>query len=331
VSRVAQLCNELHAGDRRAIAKLLSIVEDGAEADRREVLATLHAGAPRVRVLGITGAPGVGKSSVTSALIAALRAQGRRVGVIAVDPSSPFTGGALLGDRIRMQSHHDDDGVFVRSMAARDRLGGLAAAAPEAALVLAAGGYDDVIIETVGVGQSEVDVASLADTTVVVVAPGMGDSVQAAKAGILEIADVLVVNKADQPGAGMLESELRTMLDVGHAVLPPHGGDESLRWVPPILRTVAVRGEGIDELLTAIESHGSGVWGTHGTATLADAELQRARRWVSALALGTLRSQLDASAELDALAAAVVARTTDPLSAADVLVSRLGRSGTVRD
>jgi LAO/AO transport system kinase len=320
VSRITGLCEDLQAGDRRALARLLTIVEDGTPSDRHEVVATLHAIAPRVRVIGITGAPGAGKSSVTSAIIDVLRAAQRRVGVIAVDPSSPFTGGALLGDRVRMQSHHDDDGVFVRSMAARDRLGGLAAAVPEAVLVMAAGGYDDVIIETVGVGQSEIDVAALADTTVLVLSPGMGDAVQAAKAGILEIADVLVVNKADQPGAGMLESELRTMLEVGHAVL---SGDAAVGWIPPILRTVAVRGEGIEELVAAI--------GRHGVLGAASRELSRARRWVSELALAQLRRRVDAAPGLDALAAAVVAREMDPLTAARTLLAELASGSDALD
>jgi LAO/AO transport system kinase len=320
MSRVASLCADLAEGDRRSLARLLTIVEDGAMAERLEVVATLHAMAPRVRVVGVTGAPGVGKSSVTSAVIAALRGQGRRVGVIAVDPSSPFTGGALLGDRVRMQSHHDDDGVFVRSMAARERLGGLAAAVPEAVLVLAAGGYDDIIIETVGVGQSEIDVAALADTTVLVMAPGMGDAVQAAKAGILEVADVLVVNKADQPGAGMLESELRTMLEVGHAVT---SSDAAPEWIPPILRTVAVRGEGIEELVAAITEHGD--------AGRASRELPRARRWVSELALAQLRRTVEGAPALDALAAAVVARTTDPITAAATLLEELASGGDILD
>jgi LAO/AO transport system kinase len=333
VSRAAQLCAALASGDRRVLARLLTIVEDGSEQERREVIATLHPIAPRARVIGITGAPGVGKSSVTNAIIMALRADGRRVAVIAVDPSSPFTGGALLGDRIRMQVHHADDGVFVRSMAARSRLGGLAAAAPEAALVFAAAGYDDIIVETVGVGQSEIDVAALADTTVLVMAPGMGDAVQAAKAGILEVADVLVVNKADQPGAGMLESELRTMLEVGHAALPPGDGVDGTVWVPPILRTVAVRSEGVRELVEAIGAHAereprpralSSADTVDASGGTVDArELLRSRRWVLELALGVLRERLGRSERLDELAAAVVDRRVDPLSAADRLLATL--------
>jgi LAO/AO transport system kinase len=317
---IAALCGRLVEGDRRALARALTVIEDGTAEERREVIATVHPTAPRARIIGVTGAPGVGKSSVVDALVTALRRQGRRVGVIAVDPTSPFTGGALLGDRVRMQSHHDDDGVFVRSMAARDRLGGLAAAVPAAALLLAAAGHDDVIIETVGVGQSEVDIASLADTTVLVLAPGMGDAVQAAKAGVLEIGDVLVVNKADRPGAGMLESELRTMLEVGHATLGEHDAVElagSSAWLPPIVRTVAVRAEGIDELLAAIEAHGALV----ASHAVTDRQLRRARRWIGDVALAQLRARLDATDRLDGLAREVVARRMDPLQAADELLA----------
>jgi LAO/AO transport system kinase len=340
MSRIAALCAQLLAGDRRALARALTVVEDGTDEERREVIATLHALAPRARIIGITGAPGVGKSSVADALITALRAQGRRVGVIAVDPSSPFSGGALLGDRVRMQSHHGDDGVFVRSMAARDRLGGLAAAAPAAALLLAAAGHDDVIVETVGVGQSEVDVASLADTTVLVMAPGMGDAVQAAKAGVLEVADVLVVNKADLSGAGMLESELRTMLEVGHATLPPvhdmadgTAAPDAPLWVPPIVRTVAVRGEGIDALLATIASHGAELTtlaaraAVRGGPAVTGRELRRARRWISELTLATLRARLDATERLEMLAVEVATQRMDPLRAADELLGELGLDG----
>ena len=196
-------------------------------------------------VVGLTGAPGVGKSTTTSALVTALRASGRRVGVLAVDPSSPFTGGALLGDRVRMQEHATDPGVFIRSMATRGHLGGLAAAAPQAVRVLDAAGCDVVLIETVGVGQSEVEVAGLADTTVVLLAPGMGDAIQAAKAGILEIGHVYCVNKADRDGADVTARELRTMLAIGRNV----EGEDAPEWRPPILKTVASRSEGIDELL----------------------------------------------------------------------------------
>jgi LAO/AO transport system kinase len=235
------------------------------------------------------------------------------VAVLAVDPSSPLTGGALLGDRIRMQEHHGDAGVFVRSMAARGHLGGLAAAVPAAALVLAAAGYDDIIVETVGVGQSEVDIAALADISLVVLAPGLGDSIQAAKAGILEIADVLVVNKADQPGAGRLESELRGMVELGHAVEIVAGTG----WTPPVLRTVAVRGEGVEELLDAVDEHGR-VMAAHDPG---EREARRARRWIVELAAGRLRDVIAAPGgalyeRLVGLADAVVRRELDPVTAA---------------
>lgn len=320
MSDVPALEDRLVGGDRRALARLLTLVEDGPADVQREVVARLHPRAGHARLLGITGSPGVGKSSVSSAVVTALRARGRRVAVLAVDPSSPLTGGALLGDRIRMQAHHGDDGVFVRSMAARGHLGGLAAAVPAAALVLDAAGFDDVILETVGVGQSEVDVASMADTTLVVLAPGLGDGVQAAKAGILEIADVLVVNKADQPGSGRLESELRGMVELGHAVATVH--DDV--WIPPILRTVAVRGEGIEALCDTIDAHGV----AHRGAGDERRDRARARRWIVELAAGRVRDVLTAPGgalldRLEVLAGEVVERTLDPVTAAERLIASL--------
>jgi LAO/AO transport system kinase len=317
----------LIAGDRRALARMLTLVEDGAPHIQHEVIARLHPRAGGARLIGITGSPGVGKSSVTTAIVTVLRAGGRRVAVLAVDPSSPLTGGALLGDRIRMQAHHGDEGVFVRSMAARGHLGGLAGAVPSAALVLDAAGFDDVIVETVGVGQSEVDIASLADTTLLVLAPGLGDSVQAAKAGILEIADVLVVNKADQPGAGRLESELRGMVELGHVVeIVADSG-----WTPPILRTVAVRGEGIEELVAAVEDHGRAMV-SRGPG---EREALRARRWIVELAAGRLRDILTAPGgplheRLVALADAVVRREIDPFTASERLSATDGPADAAR-
>ena len=323
MSDIAELTERLLGGDRRALARLLTLVEDGAPAVQRDVVAQLHPLAGDARLIGITGAPGVGKSSVTSAVVGALRARGRRVAVLAVDPSSPLTGGALLGDRIRMQEHHGDDGVFVRSLAARGHLGGLAAAVPAAALVADAAGFDDIVLETVGVGQSEVDVAAMADTTIVVLAPGLGDSIQAAKAGILEIADVLVVNKADLSGAGRLEAELRGMLELGHAVAPAADGSAGDRWEPVLLRTVAVRGEGIDALLDAVDRHGAAV------ARSTSRGLDRARRWIVELAAGRLRDVLAAPGgalreRLEVLAAQVVSRELDPMTAAERLTEGVG-------
>ena len=214
----------------RDIARLISIVEDG-RPEVPELMRSVASTAGSARVIGITGSPGVGKSTTTSALITSLRARGERVGVLAVDPSSPFSGGALLGDRIRMQQHATDDGVFIRSMASRGHLGGLAATTPQALRVFEAAGFDVVLVETVGVGQSEVEIAAAADTTLVLLAPGMGDGIQAAKAGILEIGDVFVVNKADRDGADSTVRELRAMIGLGER--PVDGR------VPPVVKTVA--------------------------------------------------------------------------------------------
>jgi LAO/AO transport system kinase len=328
VPDVAGLEQRLVAGDRRALARLLTLVEDGRGDVQADVVARLHPRTGGARLVGITGSPGVGKSSVTSALVTALREVGRRVAVLAVDPSSPLTGGALLGDRIRMQVHHRDPDVFVRSMAARGHLGGLAAAVPAAVLVLDAAGFDDIILETVGVGQSEVEVAAMADTTLVVLAPGLGDGVQAAKAGILEVADVLVVNKADQPGAGRLEAELRGMLELGHAVAPAAVTTDaagSVAWMPPILRTVAVRGEGVEALREALEAHVRALDATDGPGRA----LVRARRWITEIAAGRLRDVLAGGdgplpARLEELAHAVAERRLDPATAAERLLAELG-------
>src|SRR5918996_298338 len=208
---IAELVERARAGSPRAVARLISLVED-ASPQLREVMAALAPHSGHAAVIGITGSPGVGKSTVTSALVKALRATDRRVGVLAVDPTSPFSGGALLGDRIRMQEHATDDGVYIRSMATRGHLGGLAWATPQALRVLAAAGCDVVLVETVGVGQSEVEIAALADTTVVLLAPGLGDGIQAAKAGLLEVGDIYVVNKADREGAEEVVRDLRGMI-----------------------------------------------------------------------------------------------------------------------
>ena len=268
-------------------------------------------------MVGLTGSPGVGKSTSTSALVTTLRAAGQRVGVLAVDPSSPFSGGALLGDRVRMQDHATDEGVFIRSMASRGQLGGLSAAVPQALRVLDAAGCDVVLVETVGVGQAEVEIASLADTTLLVVAPGFGDGIQAAKAGIIEIADVFVVNKADRDGADQVVRDLRYMQGLGGR----HSAAGS--WRPPIVKTVAARAQGVDDVVAAIDKHRS--W-LESTGEFDHRRRVRAAAEIEAIALGTVRrrfAEVHGSAALDEAAARVVAGETDPYSAADRLVENI--------
>jgi LAO/AO transport system kinase len=246
----SQLAERVLAGDMRAIARLLTRAESGVD-EARATLDAMFARAGRAHVLGITGVPGSGKSTLVAKLATAIRASGRKVGIVAIDPSSPFSGGAILGDRIRMGDLAGDPGVFVRSMATRGALGGLARGTLEAVDVLDAAGYDIVIIETVGVGQDEVDVARAAHTTVVVSAPGLGDDIQAIKAGILEIADVHVVSKCDKPDANKAIADLKGMLALGLSL----GGSRA--WTPPVVATSSLRGEGIDDVLVAIDQHGA--------------------------------------------------------------------------
>jgi LAO/AO transport system kinase len=288
---------------------LISLVEDASPA-LREVMELLAPRAGHARVIGLTGSPGVGKSTSTSALVTSYRGRGMRVGVLAIDPSSPFSGGALLGDRVRMQDHATDDGVFIRSMASRGHLGGLSWAAPQALRVLSAAGCDVVLIETVGVGQAEVEIASLADTTLVLLAPGMGDGIQAAKAGILEIADVFVVNKADRDGADSVVRDLRSMLSLGD-----RRTDQG--WRVPVVKTVASTGEGIADVVDEIENHGR--WLAE-SGRLEARRQRRAADEVEAIALTSLRVDLRAGTALQDLAARVVAGELDPYAAADLLV-----------
>ncbi|MCW2702724.1 MAG: Lysine arginine ornithine transport system kinase [Blastococcus sp.] len=305
-------------GDARSVARLISLVEDASPA-LREVAAALSPHTGRAQVIGLTGSPGVGKSTTTTALVRAFRTAGKRVGVLAVDPSSPFSGGALLGDRVRMQDHAGDSGVYIRSMASRGHLGGLAWATPQALRVLDAAGCDVVLIETVGVGQSELEIASLADTTLVLVAPGMGDGIQAAKAGILEVADLFVVNKADRDGADQTVRDLRYMQSLGGRHSEPG------HWRPPICRTVASRDtdNGVDVVLEKVEEHR--LWlASSGEGHRRRSE--RAAREIEAIALASLRERMGdvhGSAALDSLAGSVVAGETDPFRAADELLAQL--------
>jgi len=313
VNEVSEWVARARAGEPRAVARLISWVEDGSP-DVAEVMALLAPTSGTAHVIGLTGSPGVGKSTTTSALVGALRARGHRVGVIAVDPSSPFSGGALLGDRIRMQEHATDPGVFIRSMASRGHLGGLSATTPQALRVLEAAGCDVILIETVGVGQSEVEVAAAADTTIVLLAPGMGDGIQAAKAGILEIADVLCVNKADRDGADTTMRELRHMIALGER--------SPSAWEVPVVKSVASTGVGISELLDLLEKHFA--WLTESGELITRRE-RRAAEEISALAIAALKRRLsEQEPELLAnLAKAVVAGDLDPHAAAAQWVERL--------
>ncbi|PZN06426.1 MAG: methylmalonyl Co-A mutase-associated GTPase MeaB, partial [Bacillota bacterium] len=244
--RVEELARGVLAGDRRALARAITVVENRLDGCDR-LLAELYPHTGRAYVVGLTGAPGVGKSTLAAALARHLRQQGQRVGLIAVDPSSPFTGGALLGDRVRFSHGPVDDGVFFRSLASRGQVGGLSRATGDVLQILDAAGMDTVLVETVGAGQSEVEIMRYAHTTVVVLAPGLGDDVQAAKAGILEIGDVYVVNKADNPAAARTANEIRQMLELG---APRDPG-----WMPPVVETVAAEGRGLDDLAAALASH----------------------------------------------------------------------------
>jgi LAO/AO transport system kinase len=313
VTKAADLVDRALTGQQRAVAQLISRVESGSP-DLPEIAARLAPHTGRAQVVGLTGSPGVGKSTTTSALVTAFRRAGKRVGVLAIDPSSPFSGGALLGDRVRMGDHALDDGVFIRSMATRGHLGGLAWATPQALRVLDAAGCDVVLVETVGVGQSEVDVVSLADTTLVLLAPGMGDGVQAAKAGILEIADVFVVNKADRDGAAQTVRDLRYMMSLG---------ERRDAWRPPVCKTVAARGEGIAEVVEAVAEHRA--WLAE-SGEGARRRRRRAAAEIEAIGLERVRERIGrvrGGAALDVLADEVVAGRSDPYAAAARLLADL--------
>jgi LAO/AO transport system kinase len=302
--------------DRRALARVVTLIENNAP-EAREILAQLHLYGGRAHVVGFTGSPGAGKSTLVAQLLRELRARGQRIGVVAVDPSSPFTGGAILGDRIRMQELAGDPNVFIRSMASRGSLGGLAGSTRDVVRALDAAGFDTVIIETVGAGQAEVEIVRAAQTVVVVAVPGMGDDIQAIKAGILEIADIFVVNKADRPGADQTAAELRMLLSLDER-------RKERAWKPPILKTAAASGEGVPALADALEDHlrflrESGQLATRGT--------RQARSEIVALLHQALLERLEASVppeEWDRIIADVAERRKDPYAAAASLARRVG-------
>ncbi len=321
-AKAEELADAAIAGDRRALARLLTAVENRttlAEAAMRR----LYPSAGRAHLVGITGPPGSGKSTLVSALIAEVRAVGRSVAVVAVDPSSPITGGALLGDRVRMQSYATDDGVFIRSMAARGHAGGLASTSTAAAAVLDAAGFDLILLETVGTGQSEVEVAAAADTTVVLEAPEMGDEIQAIKAGLLEVADIVVVNKGDRPGAQRTAAQLRAMLVASAGRDADASRPRPKR--PQVLITTAATGVGVPELLVALDRHRAA--GRENVS--APARLARAEAQVWAIVSDRLRARLHdeaKKAETAATLAEVASHTMDPYSAADRLLIGLAES-----
>jgi LAO/AO transport system kinase len=297
-------------GERRAIARLISLVEDGSS-DLGTIMRALYPRTGNAYTIGITGAPGAGKSTLTEQVVARARREGRKVGVLAIDPSSPFSGGALLGDRVRMQSHATDPDVFIRSMATRGHLGGISLATPEAVRVLDAVGKDIVVIETVGVGQAEVEITDACDTTLVVVNPGWGDAVQAAKAGLMEIADVFVVNKAERPGAKDAVRELKQMLDMSDA-----------DWKPEVVETVATKGEGIEELWAAIEKHRAY---QEEKGLLEARRRRRVEREIREIVAERFRQRVDSECSdlLQQLTEKVVDRQIDPYSAAEELITQL--------
>jgi LAO/AO transport system kinase len=312
---VAELFGAASDGDRAALARLLSLIERGGD-EAREIARLAHPRSGHGYLVGLTGAPGAGKSTLTSATIGHLRAQDCEVAVLAIDPSSPFTGGAILGDRVRMQDHATDPGVFIRSMATRGHLGGLSLATPEAARLLDAIGRPWTLIETVGVGQVEVEIAGKADTTVVVVNPGWGDSVQANKAGLMEIADIFVINKADRKGVDETRRDLEQMLELSNLA---HDA-----WHPPILPVVATTGVGVEEYWAAVVAHRAVIESSGELARRRQFRIGEELREIVARRLELRARQLTTGERWDRLRADVAAHTIDPWSAADEMLSGIG-------
>lgn len=311
-----ELIERVLNGDRRALARMITLIENHDPASR-EYLAQLHPHTGRAHIVGITGSPGAGKSTLVTQIVRELRQRDQRIGVVAVDPTSPFTGGALLGDRIRMQELAGDPNVFIRSTASRGQLGGLAASTRDVVRAMDAAGYDVVIIETVGTGQAEVEIVRTAQTVVVVVVPGMGDSIQAIKAGILEIADIFVINKADHPGAGQTAAELRVLMHLGP---PPEPG----AWRIPILQTIATERKGIVELVNAIAAHRHYLEQSgHLTSRLTRQVRSEILHLIEQQVLQELNSMVS-DAEWDRLVESVVALRADPYTLAQQLARRIG-------
>ena len=308
-----ELTERLLEGDKRALARAITLIENG-DPEGAELVAALFPRTGGARVVGFTGPPGVGKSTLIGALTKELRTRERKVGVLSIDPSSPFSRGALLGDRIRLSEHFLDPDVFIRSMASRGALGGMAEAALQAALLMDAAGFDDVLLETVGVGQAEIDIIDHADTVVLALMPGSGDSIQALKAGVMEIPDVIVVNKADHPLTDTMVREVRTALSLG-----PGSGD----WEVPIIKTEASKGEGVGDLLSQIDAHRAQI---EAEGTLEQRRARNLRNEVLGLAAARLRHELEQRAEADTEVAElldrVVQRRTDPATAARELLER---------
>lgn len=336
-NRVEALVELALSGDPRALARLLTLVENDEEAGRR-VVEHLFPRTGQAHIIGVTGAPGTGKSTLVNAMARLYRERGHRVGIVAVDPTSPFSGGALLGDRVRMRDVATDPGVFIRSMATRGSLGGLARATDDVVLVLDAAGYDRILIETVGVGQAEVDIASSAHTVVVVEAPGLGDDVQAIKAGVLEIADIFVVNKADREGADRTVMALQTMLGLGPRQVRHHGrlmtvSEESPddAWVPPILKTVATRGEGVEAVVDAVEQHREHL---RQSGEYQRREAARVRHELYRILQETLLARLTREVgpgTVEEVVKQLVARTVDPYTAARQLVEKARKPAAVQE